>query len=53
MLRINKSGDAASLLYLCHRMQCNRRLTTGFRSVDLYDTSLRQTTDSKRQIKTQ
>ena len=41
MLCIDKSGDSAVFLYFCDHMQGNCRLTTGFRSVDLDNTSLR------------
>ena len=41
MLCINESCDPAALLNLCNHVECNGCLTTGFRSVDLDDTSLR------------
>ena len=53
MLCIDKSSDTASLLYFCHHMQGNRRLTTGLRSVYLDDSSLRNTAQSQCNIQAQ
>ena len=53
MFRIDKSGNAASLLYLCHHMKGHGSLTAGFRSVDFYDPSLWNTSHSQRNIQAQ
>ena len=53
MLRINKSGDTAKLLHLCYNMKCYRGLTTSLRTVDLHNSSLRNTSYSKCKIKPQ
>ena len=51
MLCINKSRNASTLLYLSYHMKSNRGLTTGFRSVDLNNSSLRNTSCSQCNIK--
>ena len=53
MLSINKPGNTACLLHLCDHVQGNRRLTTGFRSIDLNDPSLGNPTKAKGNIKAQ
>ena len=53
MLRVDKSGDSSVFLYFCDHMQGNRRLTTGFRSVNLDDTSLRDSAQSQCNIQAQ
>ena len=53
MLCVDKSGDSAVFLYFCDHMQGNRCLTTGFRSVDLDDTSLRDSAQSQCNIQAQ
>ena len=53
MLRIDKSGDAVPLLRLCDHMQCNRSLTTGFRTIDFDDTSAGNTAEPQRNIQSQ
>jgi hypothetical protein len=53
MLRINKSGDTAKLLHLCYNMKCYRGLTTSLRTVDLHNSSLRNTSYSKCKIQPQ
>ena len=52
MLCIDESGNSASLLYLCHHMKCNRRLTTRLWSVNLNHTSLRHTAQSECNVQT-
>ena len=53
MFRINKSGDAASLLNLCDHVQRHRRLTAGLRPVDLHNPSLRHASKSQCDIQAQ
>ena len=52
MFCINKSGNPASFLHFRNHVKCNGCLTAGFRSVNLDDTSLGNTTYSKCNIKT-
>ena len=53
MLCIDKSGNAASLLDLCHHMESHGSLTAGFRPVDLYDPSLGNAAHSQSDIQAQ
>ena len=53
MLSINKSGNTALLLSLCNHMQRDRRLTRGFRSINLNDTPTRNTANAQRCIQRQ
>ena len=53
MLRINKSRNSAAFLNLCNHMQGNGCFTTGFRSIDLNNTSLGHAAYSKGNIKPQ
>ena len=50
MLRIDETGDTAALLNLRDHVQGNGGLTTGLRSVDLYDPALRNAALSQRDI---
>ena len=52
MLSINKACNAASFLNLCNCMKSNSCLTTWFWSVNLNNTTFRQSTKSKCNIKT-
>ena len=52
VLRVDIGDLAAHRLRLCHRVQCERRLTGGLRSVDLDNSSARQAADSERHIQT-
>ena len=51
MLSIDKTGDAASLLYFGDHVERHCCLTAGFRSVYLDDTSLWNSAQSQRKIK--
>ena len=51
MLGVDKAGDAVPLLNLGDHVQSYRGLTARLRSVDLYDTSLRDSAESERDIK--
>ena len=51
MLCINKSGNSASFLYLSHHMQRHGGLTAGFRTVDLYDPSFRDASQTQCNVK--
>ena len=50
MLCIDEAGDPATLLYLCHGMQREGRLTGGLRSIDLDDSSLRVAAGTERDV---
>ena len=53
MLSVDKSGDPTALLYFRYHMESDRRLTTGLRPVDLYNTSLRDSAEAESDIKAQ
>ena len=53
MFSINKTSDAAKFLHFSHHMKCNRCLTGRLRSVNLNNTSLRYTSETKRKIQTE
>ena len=52
MLCINKSCNSSAFLNLCYHVQGNGCLTTGFRSIDLNNTSLRHSAYSECYIQT-
>ena len=52
MLSVDKTGNAAPLLYLCDHMQGNRSLTGRFRTIDLDHTSLGNAAQTKSDIQT-
>ena len=53
VLRVDKSSDTAAFLYFRYHMESDRRLTTGLRPVDLYNTSLRDSAEAESDIKAQ
>ena len=53
MLRVNKSGNSAPFLDFRDHMKRNCRLTTGFRTINLHDSSLGDASQSERNIQTQ
>ena len=50
VLRIDETGNTATLLHLSYHVERNCGLTTGLRSVDLNDTALRHTAKAQRDI---
>ena len=50
MLCVNETGNAAALLHLGYHVERHGSLTTGLRSVDFNDTSLRHTAKSQSNI---
>ena len=53
MLRIDERGDPTVFLSISHHMQRQRGLAGGFRTVDLHNTTLRQTSDAQCHIQCQ
>ena len=53
MLCVNKACDAAALLYLRHHVQGDSGFSGGFRSVNLYNSSPRNSADPKRDIQSE
>ena len=53
MLCVDKACDAAALLHLCHHVQGDSGFSGGFRPVDLYNSSPRNSADTKRNIQSE
>ena len=53
MLRINKTGNTVSSLHFRDHMQCDRCLTTGFRTVDLHDPAAGNPAEAECQVQAQ
>ena len=53
MLCINKPGNSASFLYFRNHVESHRRLTAGFRPVNLNHTTFRNPSESQRKIQAQ
>ena len=53
MLRINEGSYSSGFLHLCYHMQCHRCLSTGLWTINLNNTSLWYSPDSKCKVKGQ